>query len=310
LVMTALGRTLVEDGQRHQARAMLARMMEAAVRRGEPATDAAPLAIALALSEDAPPETALAAMLEQPGLGEDPAMAHAAARALLADGVAPGARPPQGPRRRAAMAVAEAAMRQAPGSEAGYLLAARLSDTDAAAIEVLTAGLEAVGMPRAIRLERALRAERAGRPDLAIADYEVLMAMVPGSLLVANNLASLLADRAAAPGEIDRAARLAERLDGHEVPEFMDTLGWLRVRSGAVEDGLPLLRRAAEALPQSAAVHYHLSSAYIAAGHAAAAAEALTRARQLEETGAMAVGGTQPAPNERLSAPDNPLVHR
>ena len=51
-----------------------------------------------------------------------------------------------------------------------------------------------------------------------------------------------------------------------QVPQFKDTLGWVDYRSGDLKSAVPLLEEAAAALPDQAAVRYHLGMSYAASG--------------------------------------------
>lgn len=99
----------------------------------------------------------------------------------------------------------------------------------------------------------------------AIAIYEILYGRNPGSLIFANNLASLIAQhRADDPNAIARAAQIAQRLRGHDNPHLRDTYGWVLFLKGDKTAALPHLIAAAEGLPQNPYVRYHLGRVYAA----------------------------------------------
>src|SRR5262249_8141857 len=133
----------------------------------------------------------------------------------------------------------------------------------------------------------ALRSALAGILDLngdyegEIAEWERMLRSEPGSLIVINNLASLLADRRTDKASLDRAYSLALALRKSPAPQFKDTLGWVTYQHGDYKDALPLLEEAATALPGRAVVLYHLSMAYLAVGEPAKAAERLNAALKL-----------------------------
>ena len=142
---------------------------------------------------------------------------------------------------------------------------------------------------------------RSGNYDGAIAEYESLLSKDSGSMVVANNLASLLADHRTDKASLDRAVQLATMLQKSPLPQFKDTLGWVRYREGDYKAALPLLDDAATALP-NALVHYHLGMAYLSTGQPAKASEQFKLAlaqspadRGLEEQirAALAKSGTQ-----------------
>lgn len=117
----------------------------------------------------------------------------------------------------------------------------------------------------------------------AINEYQSMLAKDPGSLVAANNLASLLADYRTDDDSLKRAKALADRLRQSPVPQFKDTVGWVDYRTGNYKDAVPLLEEAATQLPGRADVHYHLGMAYIASGETAKASPQLDQA--LKEAG-------------------------
>jgi cellulose synthase operon protein C len=149
--------------------------------------------------------------------------------------------------------------------------------TDEAA-EILREGLAATaGDPNLMFLE-AGRLEREGDFEGAIAIYEDLYARDTASVLVANNLASLIATHRADAAELERAFSIARRLRGTDVPQFADTYGWILSRRGDHEAALPYLERAAAALAGDPLVQYHLGVTQYRLGKTAAARETLERA--------------------------------
>jgi len=113
---------------------------------------------------------------------------------------------------------------------------------------------------------RASLLEQEGDIDAAIATYEQLHAQNSNSLLVANNLASLLATYRNDDASLEQAWSIARRLKGAELPALQDTYGWILHRRGESEEAISYLEDAAEALPNNALVQYHLGQAYRAAG--------------------------------------------
>ena len=105
--------------------------------------------------------------------------------------------------------------------------------------------------------------------------------MQPGSLIVANNLASLLADYRTDKASLERANSLALLLKKSEVPQFKDTLGWVSYQRQDYRAALPLLEDAVKALPNLAMVRYHLGMTYLATGQDEKASEQFNKARKL-----------------------------
>ena len=79
--------------------------------------------------------------------------------------------------------------------------------------------------------------ESANDIDGAIGIYEGLYERNPNSLIIANNLASLLATYRDDDQSLERAYEVARRLQGTTTPPFQDTIGWILFRRGDVEDG-------------------------------------------------------------------------
>ena len=124
----------------------------------------------------------------------------------------------------------------------------------------------AVAAPAAAlpRLMQASEREAAGDIDGAIALYESLYAADSSNLIIANNLASLIAGQEADAPRIARAAAIARRLRGSSEPAFQDTYGWLEYRRGNLLEALQALEPAARGLPQDPRVQAHLGLTYLA----------------------------------------------
>lgn len=140
-----------------------------------------------------------------------------------------------------------------------------------------------------LNLMKANALERAEDWDGAIAIYEKLYAMNSNSLLVANNLATLLSiHRASDPASLDRAFTVANRLRGLDQPAFQDTYGWIAYLRGDFEEAKAALEPAAAALPKNVSVQIHLGLTYAALKQVDQARKVLEGA--LELAGADATG--------------------
>lgn len=100
--------------------------------------------------------------------------------------------------------------------------------------------------------------------DAAIAIYQSLYEKNSNSVVVANNLASLLTTYRDDEASLDRAWTIARRLRNASAPALKDTYGWLLHRRDSSEEALPYLETAAQELPKDAIVQYHLGQVYIA----------------------------------------------
>lgn len=100
-------------------------------------------------------------------------------------------------------------------------------------------------------------------------------------MIAANNLASLLSDHRNDRASLERAETLVASLRETQIPQFKDTLGWVSYRRDDYANAVPLLEKAAAALPNVALVRYHLAMSYIAIRQTAKAFEQLRAARSL-----------------------------
>jgi len=104
--------------------------------------------------------------------------------------------------------------------------------------------------------------------------YESVIATNPNHAATLNNLAWIYGER-----RDPRALELGERAltAAPDNPSIADTVGWLYVQNGNATRGLPLLARAAGALPEELDVHYHWAVALAETGDTAGAVDILQR---------------------------------
>ena len=119
------------------------------------------------------------------------------------------------------------------------------------ALKVIRAALDQQPDSFAMHLTLAGVLELKGDYEAAIAEYEHLLKQKSGSLIVANNLASLLSDHRTDKASLERAYSLATMLRKSPVPSFKDTLGWIHYLRGDYKNAAALLEEAAAALPES-----------------------------------------------------------
>jgi len=157
------------------------------------------------------------------------------------------------------------------------------------ALATIDKGLEALPQSGDLQWAKASFLQRDGDIDGAIAIFEALYEQNSGSLVVANNLASMLTTYRNDPESLERARLIARRLAGTEVPALQDTYGWIQHLSGNHEEAIEYLEPAAAALGRDVMVQVHLGMAYAAAGRRG---DAIAQLRKALEVGGP-LGGNQ-----------------
>jgi tetratricopeptide (TPR) repeat protein len=120
--------------------------------------------------------------------------------------------------------------------------------------------------------------ELTGKSDQAIAKCEDVVARYPTSAAAANNLAMLLVSFRNDSASLERARALSAPLEKSTKPDYQDTVGWVKFKSGDYQQALPLLRSAASEVPDSMLMRYHLAMAELKAGDRDQARKDLTKA--------------------------------
>jgi tetratricopeptide (TPR) repeat protein len=193
-----------------------------------------------------------------------------------------------------------------PGAEAPvrelFVLLRNLGRS-AEAAELIEVQLAVAPSSRYLRLVHGGLLSEQGRIDEAVAVYEVLYAEDTSDLVVANNYASLLGTHFGDDPEVlDRAATIARRLRGRDVPAFQDTYGWIEFQRGNLEEALAHLEPSAAAQSGEAIVQYHLGRAYEAAERPGDARAQYERALELAEGSPIAGLPQFAIARERLAA--------
>lgn len=129
-----------------------------------------------------------------------------------------------------------------------------------------------------LNLLKAAELEAAGQIDAAIAIYDQLYTRNSSNVIVANNLASMIATYKSDTESLARAEVIARRLRDTSVPAFQDTYGWIAYRQGNAADALTYLEPAAAGLPNDPLVQFHLGMTYVALDRTDDARATLTRA--------------------------------
>ena len=157
---------------------------------------------------------------------------------------------------------------------------ARLQGDEEKARALIDEALTATNRHPNIMWAKASVMERDGEIDGAIEIYEELYAQNSGSIVVANNLASLLATYKDDAESLERAWVVGRRLRDADNPALQDTYGWILFRRGEVEEAVPYLESAATALNDPIVVA-HLGFAYASLERTDEALAALQRAVDL-----------------------------
>ena len=136
------------------------------------------------------------------------------------------------------------------------------TEGDAAAKTVVDEALAVAPEDANLLWASASYKERDGDINGAIDIYEMLYARNSGSIVIANNLASMLSTYRSDEASLDRAWAVARRFRDTDIPAMQDTFGWILHRRGESSEALPYLESAAQGLPNDALVQYHLGKAY------------------------------------------------
>jgi Tfp pilus assembly protein PilF len=143
---------------------------------------------------------------------------------------------------------------------------------DAEPFQPLLDFLEERPLDSDMRIYLARAYNRADDRDKAIEQYEKVMEQDADNFVAANDLAYFYSE--AGDARAEKLARHAFELRP-ENSSVMDTLGWILVKNGKLEEGIELLRRALSARRDDPDISYHLASGLAAAGETAEAKDVL-----------------------------------
>ncbi|TCK07546.1 tetratricopeptide repeat protein [Marinobacterium mangrovicola] len=156
-----------------------------------------------------------------------------------------------------------------PEALTAYRALARLllqQEKPAEALDVLAAGITAVpGRALSLKLMGANIYEQLGRTAEAIDVYESVLRDDESIDIAANNLAVIYTDREGFV-DLEKAKALSERFRQSEIPYFQDTVGWVNLKLGNLNDALYFHENAVESMPEFGEFRYHLGMAYKASG--------------------------------------------
>lgn len=186
-------------------------------------------------------------------------------------------------RERGDLSNAQASFRRAVDRDPSPLLISRLAQVylsggqESQAIETLEQGVARHPDVTALRTMLGTAYQQAGRAEAARAEYDRVLRQEPANVVALNNNALIYLGR----GENETALRLAREASRHAPasPQVLDTLGWVKVQSGRVQEGLEILDGLAS--HEDPAIHYHLAAALALAGRET---EARTRLETLLRT--------------------------
>ncbi len=152
-----------------------------------------------------------------------------------------------------------------PGARAPYLNLARILKDEGKpkeASEALQLAAERFPDDRLVLESLAIGYELLKDYDAARQAYENVLAKWPNDIIAANNLAMLIADVWPADKTLlDRARRLVEKFRNGNNPTLLDTLGWVQVRLGNIDDATIILKKAVSLQPDDQQLHYHYATA-------------------------------------------------
>lgn len=131
------------------------------------------------------------------------------------------------------------------------------------AVEPLLRVLEQRPLESTIRLVLAQDYQNSGQLSKATREYESVFRLQPDNFLAANNLAWNYF-QSNDPRAEDTARRAYEIQP--ENSSVVDTLGWILVKKGSLQDGLAMLRRAEKLGDGRAEIRYHLAVGLAASG--------------------------------------------
>ncbi len=155
------------------------------------------------------------------------------------------------------------------------------TDQSEQAVAIVEAAIDQQPAAMNLRWISAGHREERGDIDGAIAIYEEMYAANSNAVMIANNLASLIATHKEDADSIARAATIAKRLRELDAPPFQDTYGWIAYRQQNFQEARTYLEPAAAGLPDDPLVQYHLGMTYAALGEAEKARAQLNRALEL-----------------------------
>ena len=120
-----------------------------------------------------------------------------------------------------------------------------------------------------------------GQFDLAIQQYEAILAHSPHDISAANNLAYLLADKKGDSQSLETALGLVRRFE-HKTqnPFLLDTVAWVYYKMGLTKEAMSVLKKALAKAPDHGLMNYHYGLLAFKAGDRVTAHKHLEKAAQ------------------------------
>jgi Flp pilus assembly protein TadD len=153
-----------------------------------------------------------------------------------------------------------------PVPQRGVALAKVAANDMPGAIAAYEGAIKAAPNDPQLVSELGLLYERNGRPEDAIKRYEAWRRANPADARIANNLAMLLVTYRNDRASLDEAHTLTANFASSGDGSLLDTCGWVHFKRAEYADALPVLLRAAERIPNSKEIHYHLGMTELLSG--------------------------------------------
>ena len=154
-----------------------------------------------------------------------------------------------------------------PARELGEMLSDdhRYQEADAAFDRAVADIERPTGDDWELFFDRAVSLDRSHQWNRAEADLQKALALSPEQPFVLNYLGYSYAEQGR---NLDAARRMLERALDQKPHDgaFLDSLGWIILKQGQVENAVDTLQAAAETTPEDPTVNYHLGVAYWEAG--------------------------------------------
>jgi Flp pilus assembly protein TadD len=120
------------------------------------------------------------------------------------------------------------------------------------------------GRPEPVAL-RAMAMQQAGRTEEAEAEFRSVLKLAPNDPMLRNNFAFFLAEH---DRHLDEALLHAQEAvqKRPDVPQFIDTLGWIYLKKNAPDKALEHFRELVRNYPDNAQFRYHLGITLVRSG--------------------------------------------